>query len=129
MSIFNRLTDESIYQTKCFQTDAGRMPYRPSVRPNDIDIENDLRGQNVILSRYGETRIRETPDVTAEVYSECSFVPEYTRFNKPCLVRGTYINRFDPLCQDYQANAFYSNDIAGINSRLAAKDSKVLDRE
>jgi hypothetical protein len=129
---FNWMTDASITESKetCFEGASPFMhnPYK-SVPANSIDIESDLRGQNIPLTKCPERKFN--PDKAQKIntkVTDCKkndLVPQYTRLNKSCnMFSGININRFDPLCEDLQEiNKIHSNNYIGVNTRLQLKDT------
>lgn len=62
-------------------------------------------------------------DFTLQSVPICDFGVEDTRLSNPASnLRGTGVNRFNPLCLDPQANLFFPGAIE-INSRLLCKDN------
>lgn len=150
---FNWITD-SLYEHKD-SCQVGISPYMHNhfrtVPSNSIDIENDLRNSNKLLSRCPEARYNPTKAKNCEKCDKCdeglpcgcnhckerntinqlkdcegqTLVPQYTRINKPCnIFSGISINRFHPLCEDLQdSNKIQSNSYIGTNTRLQVKDA------
>jgi hypothetical protein len=129
---FEYMTDIAVVESKesCFQGTAPfqHNPYR-SIPVESIDIESDLRGQNLPNSRCPIHKFN--PDSAKPVkwnIKECEdnrLVPEYTRMNKACnIFAGITINRFHPLCEDLQSlEKIHSNTYTGTNTRLQIKDA------
>jgi hypothetical protein len=129
---FNLITDSKVTESKdaCFQSTSPFMqnPYK-SVPSYSVDIESDLRGHHFQVSKcpthkYNPTRSQ----VFNTKLNECTdngLIPEYTRLNKSCNVfSGININRFHPLCEDFQElNKIHNNSYIGTNTRLQIKDS------
>lgn len=129
---FKLVTDNTTAESKdrCFLAAASpfmQNPYR-SVPKDSVDIESDLRGQNLTLSRCPEFKFNPTTQKKYDIpYKECEerrLVPEYTRTNRPCnILSGVTINRFHPLCEDLQVpTKIHSNEYIGVNTRLQVKD-------
>ena len=132
MDVFQRIVDLDSIQSNCYSQETPIMKTpRSSIPKDNIDIESELRGQNVIISKYGETRVKECTDCNDIKYTpECTnntLIPEHTRYHKPQdFLRGINVNRFHPLCQNYQdAAVIPTNDIIGLNTRITAKDNFV----
>ena len=68
-------------------------------------------------------------DCQAKMYHlpECSIGTDYSRVtNPPCTLKGTGVNRFQPLCLDPQdPNRWLHPGEIGINYRLVVKDNNV----
>lgn len=129
MSVFNRISDSASIQANCYSKETGIMPDTLSSIPgSNVNIESDLRGHNVVLSRYGETRVRNCDDCAVIASTPgCindTLIPEYSRFdNQLSFFKGIHVNRFNPLCEDYQTEKVIpTNDVYGVNTRLSAKD-------
>jgi hypothetical protein len=131
-SPFDWVTDKSIVESKevCFQAASPFMhnPYK-SIPKDIIDVESDLRGQNIKLSKCPETKFNpnKSNPVKNKILIECDgkLVPEYTRVGRACnVLSGININRFHPLCEDSQEiNKIHQNTYIGTNTRLAIKDA------
>lgn len=129
MSVFNRISDSSVIQANCYSKESGMMPDTlNSIPGTNVNIESDLRGHNVVLSRYGETRIKNCEECKDNYpVTECidnALIPQYSRLdNQLSLFKGINVNRFNPLCEDYQRDEVIpTNDVYGVNTRLYAKD-------
>ena len=56
-------------------------------------------------------------------FNDCLFPVENTRLtNPPCTLRGTGINRFNPLCLDPQKNIFFPGSYQ-VPTRIVVKDN------
>lgn len=130
---FKWVTDSQTSESKerCFLSAASPFMQNPfrSI-PNDrVDIESDLRGQTLNLSKCPQFKFNpNTQQAYNETLNECTnkqLVPEYTRTNRPCdVLSGISINRFHPLCEDFQVpSKIHSNDYIGVNTRLQTKDN------
>lgn len=68
-------------------------------------------------------------DCQAKMYHfpECAIGTDYSRItNPPCTLRGTGVNRFQPLCLDPQdLNRWLYPGEVGINNRMVVKDNFV----
>ena len=129
---FKWVTDQSVTESKqsCYQGASPYMhnPFR-SIPSSSIDIESDLRGQTLNLSRCPTHKFNpnnQKPHVTQ--LNDCAdngLVPEYTRLNKSCnMLSGISINRFNPLCEDIQKlDKIHDNAYIGTNTRLQVKDA------
>jgi len=131
-SPFDWVTDKSVIESKevCFQGASPFMhnPFR-SIPMESVDIESDLRGQNVDFSRCPEKKFnpnKQNP-VKNKTLIDCdnTLVPNYTRVGRACnVLSGISINRFHPLCEDFQEiNKIHDNTYIGTNTRLAVKDA------
>lgn len=103
-----------------------------SIPSKAVDIENDLRNQTRLLSRCPETRFDPSKAINDNTFTsklpDCKsnkLVPEYTRISKPCnIFSGMSINRFHPLCEDFQdVNKIQSNSYTGTSTRHQVKDA------
>ncbi|NBO99297.1 MAG: hypothetical protein EBU90_04110 [Proteobacteria bacterium] len=129
---FEYQTDVAVIESKesCFQGAAPfqHNPFR-SIPVESVDIESDLRGQNLPNSKCPIHKFNPMTAKTAEwKIKECEndrLVPEYTRMNKGCnIFAGITINRFHPLCEDLQSlDKIHSNTYTGTNTRLQVKDA------
>lgn len=131
-SPFDWITDSSIIESKeaCFEAASPFMhnPFR-SIPMDSVDIESDLRGQNFKLTKCPQNKFN--PDKQAPVKNknliDCNgkLVAEHTRVGRACnVLSGISINRFHPICEDYQEiNKIHQNTYIGTNTRLAIKDA------
>jgi hypothetical protein len=129
---FNWVTDKSVVESKqsCFE---GTSPFAhnpfKSIPMSSVDIESDLRGQKVKLSKCPIHKYNPNNQKPYEnVLNNCTsnaLVPEYTRLNKACnIFSGITINRFNPLFENpNDINKIHSNSYIGENSRLLVKDA------
>ena len=125
-------TDVAVIESKesCFQ---GAAPFQHnplrSVPAESVDIESDLRGQNLLNSKCPTHKFNPMTAKSVEWnIKECDnnlLVPEYTRMNKGCnTLSGITINRFNPLNEDLQSlEKIHSNNYTGSNTRLQIKDA------
>ncbi len=131
-SPFDWVTDKSILESKevCFQAASPFMhnPFR-SIPVESIDVESDLRGQNVNFTKCPEKKFNpnKANPVKTKILLDCDnkLVPEYTRVGRACnVLSGININRFHPLCEDHQEiNKIHDNAYIGTNTRLVIKDA------
>jgi hypothetical protein len=131
-SPFNWITDKSVIESKqvCFQAASPFMhnPYK-SVPMGSVDIESELRGQNFDLTKCPSKKFNpnKANPVKTKMLPDCdnTLIPEYTRVGRACnVLSGININRFHPLCEDYQEiNKIHDNAYIGTNTRLAIKDA------
>ena len=58
-------------------------------------------------------------------YNECGTFTDYTRITNPsCTLRGTGVNRFQPMCLNFQdVNRWQNPAEVGISYRMVAKDN------
>jgi len=143
---FNLVVDSNVPESNnpCFMT-LSPYSHNPffSIPPSNMDVESDLRGQTRPLSRCPE--VRYNPYKECENYkqgvpcgcelckkqftmNECLdrfLEPSYTREKKPCnIFSGITINRFDPICDDFQdLQKIQDNSYIGSNTRLAVRDT------
>ncbi len=125
-------TDVAVIENKesCF-LGASPFMHNPfhSIPTNVIDIESDLRGQTRDLSKCATHKFNPNNEKPIDFkWKECRdqrLVPEYTRIDKPCnIFSGITINRFHPLCDDFQElNKIHNNSYIGSNTRLQVKDA------
>lgn len=135
---FDWATDASITESQqsCFQATSPFMhnPFH-SVPSGSVDIESDLRGQSLNLSKCATHKFNpQNAKPIQYTFNECAddiLVPEYTRINKPCnIFSGMSINRFHPLCDDMQElDKIPSNAVFGVNTRLQVKDAFKASRQ
>lgn len=120
-------------QNACFNqySPFSRNPPR-AVLSNNVNIENDLRGQTRPLSRCPSVKFTPKLDTTEikneNNLKECQdkfLEPQYTRVKRPCnVLSGITINRFEPLCEDYQSiNKISDNSFIGENTRITVRDA------
>ena len=138
---FKWVTDNqtSENQERCFLSAASPFMQNPfrSIPKEKVDIESDLRGQTLNLSRCPQSKFNPNAQQQYDIpFNECKetqnqLVPEYTRINKPCNVfSGVSINRFHPLCEDLQVpTKIHSNDYIGVNTRLQTKDDFKINKK
>lgn len=116
-----------------------------------IDIESNLRGQTLSLSRCPSQKYNPLANCTEcekcneglpcgcehciknkqDTLKECEdatakfLVPEYTRVKRPCnVLSGITINRFVPLCENVQdIKKISDNSYIGSNTRLDVRDT------
>lgn len=124
-------TDKEVVEPaeQCF---VGASPFMhnplKTVPQSFIDVESELRGQTRNLSKCSSHKYLPQNEKPLRMpVTDCkdpSLVPEYTRLQRPCnTLSGVSINRFYPLQEDVQdLRKIQSNDLAGINTRLLAKD-------
>lgn len=127
MAVFKHRVDSESLQTNCLPHEISPTPQQ-SIPKENINIESDLRGQNVVLTRYGETRVNECLDCNSLIkpLTDCDnfLTPQYSRFEPNTVLKGINVNRFDHLCEDYQSpKMIYTNDVIGVNTRLLSKDT------
>ena len=118
---------------------------------NLIEIESDLRGQKIKLSKCPSAKYSPLSNCTDcekcneglpcgcshcinkkhEILKDCTteqnifLTPEYTRNNKSCSkLAGININRFEYLCEDLQdIKKIQDNSYIGSSTRLAVRNS------
>jgi type 1 fimbria pilin len=99
-------------------------PYR-SIPMNSVDIESELRGQNLDLTKCPEKKFDPSKQKPVTVnLNDCdnTLVPVYTRLNNATnIFSGITINRFNPLHENLQTN-IHQNSYIGVNTRLLLKD-------
>lgn len=150
-SIFDNITsDSSVKESNksCFLR-ASPFSHFPqnSIPSAIIDLDSELRNQTRIA---GDRLIPDKPicpdckNCSSSLPCDClhcltsaehtngieckddiDLIPIYSRIEKPCnIFQGITINRFPVLCSNPQDEyKIPTNDIVGINSRLAVKDS------
>lgn len=132
-ALFERLTDANVMESKevCYHSTSPFMqnPFR-SVPQNAVDVESELRGQNIFNSRCPDEKYNPSKpfksnfNITLNDCGKSDLIPEYTRINKSCNYSGININRFQPLCENVQdPNKIHSNNFIGMNTRLQIKDA------
>jgi hypothetical protein len=127
-SAFGWTTDNSVVESKksCYQGTSPFMhnPYR-SIPMNSVDIESELRGQNLDLTKCPEKKFDPSKQKPVTVnLNDCdnTLVPVYTRLNNATnIFSGITINRFNPLHENLQTN-IHQNSYIGVNTRLLLKD-------
>ena len=94
--------------------------YKPSCS-NPCDNQGMPCGQGVVRGCSGKTGEMANDNVVD--LPTCLFPVENTRLsNPPCTLRGTGINRFNPLCMNPQSQVFFPGQYQ-ISSRLVVKDN------
>jgi hypothetical protein len=97
-----------------------------SIYPSRIDIESDLNNRTRVASdcdskKFPFNSIKIEQHLTN---SNDKLNTEYTREKSACVLAGININRFEPLCNNFQeSNSIQSNCIIGVDTRLFEKDS------
>jgi hypothetical protein len=117
-------------KSECF---VGLSPFshRPnkSISNNLVDIESELFGQTRPLSKCPSVQYSPLKTVKRKIpkLKNCNnfLDPSYTRVKKSCnIFSGININRFDPLCEDFQSmNKIQENCYIGANTRLNVQDA------
>jgi hypothetical protein len=103
-----------------------------SVEASRIDIESDLNNRT---RRASECNTKKFPFNSIRVKNEkkdsnVMLNTEYTREKSACVLAGININRFEPLCANFQeAKSIQSNSIIGMDTRLFEKDSHRQNRQ
>lgn len=119
-------------QYTCYP-DEGILAQRSGYMPN-IGVENSLLNMNQSATRYDQDPDQLNENFANHQYAEsnrflfflpeqCGFNVEYTRLtNPPSTLKGTGINRFDPICLDPQARIFFPGQ-QNLATQMMAKDN------
>jgi hypothetical protein len=97
-----------------------------SVEPSRIDIESDLNNRTRVASECNSQKFPFNSVKIGNVKqnSNMKLNTEYTREKSACVLAGININRFEPLCYNFQeSKSIQSNCIIGLDTRLFEKDS------
>lgn len=131
-SPFDWITDSSVIESKevCFEAASPFVhnPYK-SVPRDSVDVESDLRGQNFKLTKCPQNKFNPNTQkpFNNKTPVDCNgkLVAEHTRVGRACnVLSGISINRFHPICEDYQEiSKIHQNTYIGTNTRLAIKDA------
>jgi hypothetical protein len=98
----------------------GNTPMRFNAGP--IDIDSDLKNLNNNLSRCGSEKVNYNKHKLTH-FKDCTLLTDQSRLTNPaCNLRGTGIDRFDPICFDPQADLFFPGEIS-TPTRTVFKDN------
>jgi hypothetical protein len=98
---------------------------------NLVDVESDLLLLNYPLSRNPAAKYSPCagPNYSGNLmhFNECAIGTDYSRITQPpCSLRGTGVNRFQPICLDPQDESrWLMPSQVGVSYRLVVKDNQV----
>jgi hypothetical protein len=97
-----------------------------SVEGKIIDVESDLYNRTRAATECDSKKFPFNSIKTMNVKKDSNTMlnTEYTREKSACVLAGININRFEPLCANFQeAKSIQSNSIIGMDTRLFEKDN------
>jgi hypothetical protein len=117
-----------------FNENVGYMSHvhHRSVGSSRIDIESDLNNRTRVASECDSKKFPFNSVKTGNKLknSNSKLNTEYTREKSACVLAGVNINRFEPLCTNFQdANLIQSNCIIGMDTRLFEKDNQKQNKQ